>query len=137
MAAAAMYSCVPKISVTRVAPMSASTSEILLCPTGASGPFASIKRPPSATVPRQKLVSRSRAASARDIIGKIARRIACPGVKDRLHRSPATLDIIGALKQRRIANHAIVDEGLVSGIGLHLEVVLVGKVHADGVQFHG
>jgi hypothetical protein len=36
--------------------------------------------------------------------------ILLPGVKERLHRPPAVLDIVGALEQRLVAGQAVVDQ---------------------------
>jgi hypothetical protein len=38
-----------------------------------------------------------------EITAKISGRVVCPGIEDRLHRSPTCLDIVGVLKQGRIA----------------------------------
>src|SRR6195952_5125331 len=54
-----------------------------------------------------------------------------PGVEERLHRPPAGLDAVGALKQDIVADHAVVDQGLIAGARLGLEVVLVAEFHFD------
>src|ERR1700749_4103914 len=40
-----------------------------------------------------------------------------PGVEKGLHRLPAGFDAIGALEQDIVADHAIIDQGLVTGRG--------------------
>ena len=76
----------------------------------------SVERPPRAAIARQQLVGRGGAIATGDIVRKVPWRIVCPGIEDGLHRLPAAFDVVGALKQRCIADHAVVDQRLVSGI---------------------
>src|ERR1700680_950151 len=62
--------------------------------------------------------------------GWIDRQLSCvlPGVEHRLHDAPCVLHDIGAHEQRLIADHDIVEQGLVSDIGLLGKPVLVAEV---------
>src|ERR1035438_6227205 len=57
-----------------------------------------------------------------------------PGIKERLHRLPAGLHAVGALEQDVVADHAVVDQRLIAGRGLGLEVILVAEFHLDAVD---
>src|SRR5712692_236676 len=57
-----------------------------------------------------------------------------PRIKERLHRLPAGLHAIGALKQDVVADHAVIDQRLIAGGWLGLEVVLVAELHLDAVD---
>src|SRR4029077_10778495 len=96
-----------------------------------------VQRPPGATVAREELVSRGRAVAASGIVWKRGRRIFCPKIQDWLNSGPARLDVIGALEQGRVTDHAIVDQGFIAGVRRGLEIVLVGEVHGDVAQLHG
>ena len=50
-------------------------------------------------------------------------------------RQPASIDV-GALEQRGIADHAVVEQRLVAGAGHALESVLVAELHVDAVDLH-
>src|SRR5690349_19896683 len=121
-------------SVTSVPSTSASTREILRF--SAIDTSGSVQRPPGAAVACQQVVGRGRTTSARGIAREISRRIVCPGIKDGLHGSPSRFDIVSAVKQGRITDHAVVNERFVSGVGRQLEIGLVSKVHADRAQLH-
>ena len=84
----------------------------------------------------KELVGRRGAAAPGGIIGKIRRWIVRPGVEDRLHRLPTGFHGVGALKQRRVANHAVIEQRFVAGIGRDFEIVLVGEIHADVAEPH-
>src|SRR5262249_26380391 len=91
----------------------------------------SVERPPGAAIARLQFVGRSGTAAACGVIREITRRIVCPSVEDRLRDLPAGFDGVGALKQRRIADHAVVDQRLVSGVAGDLEVGLVCEIHVS------
>ena len=59
-----------------------------------------------------------------------------PGVEERLHRLPAGLDAVGALKQDVVADHAVIDQRLVAGRRFGLEVILVAELHLDAVDLN-
>src|SRR6202011_6169550 len=125
-------------SVTSVPSTSASTREIFrfsairnLCS------VRSFEGAPGAAIARQQFVRRGRAVPARNIAWNILGRIGGPGVEDGLHRPPARLDIVGALEQRRVADHAVIEQRLVAGAGRHVEIALIGEVHADVAKLHG
>src|SRR5262249_18826448 len=123
-------------SVTSVPSTSASTSEIFPRRAIRSSPAPSVERTPGTAVARDQLAGRRGPAAAGDIVRKIARRIVGPGIEDGLHRLPARFDIVRALEQGRVSNHAIVEERLVTDVGRHLEIRLVGKIHADIAQLY-
>src|SRR6266511_1167152 len=62
-------------------------------------------------------------------------RAAGPGIEQPLHGAPSCLDRIGALKQDRIADEAVVDQRLVSDRCEWREIVLVGEIHLDAFDF--
>src|SRR6185503_14185231 len=94
----------------------------------------SVERTPGTAVARDQLAGRRGPAAAGNIVWKITRRIVGPGIEDRLYRLPTRFDIVCALEQRRVADHAIVEKRLVTDVGRHLEISLVGKIHADIAQ---
>lgn len=53
------------------------------------------------------------------------RRTARPCVERGLHGPPAGLDVVGALEQRGIADHRVINQRLVPGARLAPEIVLV------------
>src|SRR6185312_11410591 len=57
-----------------------------------------------------------------------------PCIEERLHCLPAGLDAVGALKQDVVADHAVVDQRLITGTRLGLEVILVAEFHLDPVD---
>src|SRR5262245_13923453 len=67
------------------------------------------KRAPGAAIARQQLIRRGRSLASGGIVRKVVRRMARPCVEDRLHRRPAGLDVVGALEERGIADHAVVE----------------------------
>src|SRR4030095_6849412 len=60
-----------------------------------------------------------------------------PKIQDWLNSCPARLDVVGPLEQSCVADHAIIDEGLIAGVWRSLEIVLVGEVQSDVAQLHG
>ncbi len=59
-----------------------------------------------------------------------------PGIEEWLHRLPAGLDAVGALEQDVVADHAVVDQGLIAGAGRRPEVILVLEAHFHAVDRH-
>src|SRR6266851_9973028 len=118
-------------SVTSVPSTSASTRESLRFSAIGTSTVRSFEGAPGAAIARQQFVRRGRAVPAGDIAWNILGRIVCPGVQDGLHRAPARLDIVGPLEQRGVADHAVIDQRLVARTGRHVEIGLVGEVHAD------
>src|SRR5215470_3966881 len=123
-------------SLTSVPSTSARTSEIFRFSTISPRGQRSVQRSPSATIACQQLVSCGRTVATSDIVRKIPRRIVGPRVEDGLYRAPSCLDVVGPLEQRRVADHAVVEQRFVSGVARDLEIRLVGEVHANGVELH-
>ena len=76
-----------------------------------------VDRTPAPAVARQQLVGFARARASgrhRSAVRRVA--ILRPGIEDRLHHPPSGLDVVGALEQRRVADHAVVDQRLVAGV---------------------
>src|SRR6476620_1515198 len=57
-----------------------------------------------------------------------------PGVEKGLHRAPAGLDAVGALKQDVVADHAVVDQGLITGARLSLKKIQVAKINLEAAD---
>src|SRR5207248_11543787 len=55
--------------------------------------------------------------------------IRAPHIENRLNHRPTALDTIGTLEQCRVADHAVIDQGLVAGARLGVEVVAIAKIH--------
>src|SRR5262249_55210537 len=94
-------------------------------------------RPPAAPVTGQQALRLFRAFAA----GLVGREVLCahvaPGIKEGLHDAPTRLDAIGALKQRGVADHAVVDQRLVTGAPRRFEIILVIERHPDASNDHG
>jgi hypothetical protein len=71
------------------------------------------------------------APTCRRVVGEVARRQRGPHVEQRLHDRPAHLHHVGALEERGVADHAVVQQPLVAGAGHRPEVVLVVEPHVD------
>ncbi len=57
-----------------------------------------------------------------------------PRIEERLHRLPTGFHAVGALKQDVVADHAVVDQRLIAGSRLRLEVILVAEFHLNAVD---
>ena len=68
------------------------------------------------------------------VVGEVPRGQRFPDVEDRLDDFPAGFHHVGALEQRGIAEHAVVEQALVAGARLRAEVVGVVEVHVDFAQ---
>src|SRR6266576_5503171 len=66
--------------------------------------------PPAAAVAFEKFVGLLRSPGAGSVVREIARRERLPKIEHRVHHRPARLHHIRALKQRLIANHAVVQQ---------------------------
>src|ERR1700683_4623462 len=71
---------------------------------------------------------------------RIIREVVCwrgfPSVQNRLDDGPGGLHHVGALEQSRVAHHAVVDQGLVSGLRSAPEILGVFKRHVHRAQTH-
>ena len=75
----------------------------------------SVSVPPLATAARHQFLGLGRTPGAGGVVGEVARRQGLPDVEDRLHDRPAGFDHVGALEQRGVADHAVVEQPLVAG----------------------
>src|SRR6266436_9866388 len=82
----------------------------------------------------QKRVGLLRSRAAGRVGGQFGHSILSPGVKNRLHHTPSGFDGVGALKQRLITVHAIIDEGFVASVWSRLEVLPIVELHCDAVH---
>src|SRR5215510_10047719 len=124
------------LSLTSVPSTSARTTEMLRFSAIRPSDHRSVQRTPSTTVAGQQLVRRGGTIATRHIVRKIPRWIVGPGVEDRLYRAPPRLDVVGALEQRCISDHAVIEQRFVSRVARDLEISPVGEIHADGAQTH-
>src|SRR6266436_3653918 len=86
---------------------------------------------PLSSVLSQQLVSILRSPTASFVVGKIRRRSGIPSGLDRGDNTPGSFDLIGALKQRCISHHAIMQKTLIAGAGRVPKIVFIIKVHVD------
>src|SRR5580700_10978959 len=98
--------------------------------------LVSYRSPGAPTVVGDEFVSRHWSGATGWIIRKIVRFLRCPCIKHWLNDAPTRLYHVRALEQRCIADHAIVDERLISDVRLRREPVLVGKARLYGRQSH-
>src|SRR5262245_34227094 len=89
---------------------------------------------PAAAVAQQELVGLLGSRTAGGIDRQVARALLFPDAEYRLHDAPAGLDRIGALEQRGIACHAVVDQRFVACAGRGLENILVVELHVDALD---
>src|SRR5215510_5633004 len=92
-------------------------------------------RQPCMPIARKQAIGGGGAGTAGGIIGEIISRSACPGIEDPLYGAPSRLDRIGPLEQGGVAYETIVDQRLVADRRQRREIVPVGKVHFDAVDF--
>ena len=93
-------------------------------------------RPPgSIPVARQQLVRRLRAVAAGVVVREFSL-LRRPGVEHRLHDAPSLLHHVGTHEERRVADHDVIDQRLVSDIRLLREPVIVVEVHLHGGEVH-
>src|SRR5262249_27416508 len=91
-------------------------------------------RQPCAPIAREQ-AGGGGAGAAGGIVREIVGRSARPGIEEPLYRAPSRLDRIGPLEQGGVAYEAIVDQRLVADRRQRREIVPVGKVHFDAVDF--
>src|SRR5215831_10597632 len=90
-------------------------------------------RHPCAPIARKQAIGGGGAAGG--IIGEIISRSACPSIEEPLYGAPSRLDRIGPLEQGGVAYEAIVDQRFVAHRRQRREIIPVGKVHFDAVDF--
>src|SRR5438128_9328575 len=89
---------------------------------------------PLAAFPSEQLIGFLRSPTSGRIVGKGRRWLGIPNFLNRRYDTPAGFDLIGALKQRRVAQHAIVQETFVAGGQRVAEIVFIIKVHVDSAD---
>src|SRR5437870_11646120 len=89
-----------------------------------------------APVALEEFFSFLRAPGPSGIVRKISRRKRLPHIEDRTDDAPSGLDHVGALEQRLVADHAIVEQALVARGGLCAEVVGVLEIHVHCAKTH-
>src|SRR5436853_270338 len=87
------------------------------------------ERPPLPAAAPQQLLGGVRPGGAGGVEFERHALVGAPHVEDRLHHGPASLDAVGALEQGRIADHAVIDQGLVAGARLGVEIVAIAEIH--------
>src|SRR5581483_7518933 len=99
-----------------------------------SFPAMSGQLAPAAAVAGEQIVRFFRSFAAGVVNLQSPRAGLVPGIEEGLHRAPAGFHAVGALEQDVVADHAVVDQRLVAGRRLRLEVVLVAELHLDAVD---
>src|ERR1700731_1657767 len=84
---------------------------------------------PTAAIAFHQFVGLSRAPGSSGIVGEITRRQRLPHVEYGIDNAPTSLDHVGALEQRGIADHAVMQQAFVSSRRSNAEIVGVGEVH--------
>src|SRR5262249_28019330 len=85
--------------------------------------------PPAAAVRLHQRLGGSRTPRAHRVVGKISRRQRVPDVQDRRGDLPGCLDDVGAVEERAVADHRVVQEPLVAGRGARIAQVSIPQVH--------
>src|SRR6516162_2182447 len=85
--------------------------------------MASHDRPPTAAVPGEEAVGLDGPLAAGLVHGKVLAAGAAPGVDEGLDHAPAGFDSVGALEQDGVADHAVIDQRLVSGARRNVDVM--------------
>src|ERR1700681_1776105 len=93
--------------------------------------------PPLAFVAFQELVCILRPPRAGCVVGKFARWQSGPDVQHRIHDAPAGFDHVRALKQGRVADHAVIEQNLVAGVGIRSKIlgIFEANLHRSHPQY--
>src|SRR5581483_3532488 len=91
---------------------------------------------PAASVALHQIVGILRSPSSGSVVGEMARRERFPDIQYGVNHRPSSLDHISTLEERRVSDHAIVQQPLITGTGSDAEVVGVLEVHVDATQAH-
>src|SRR6185437_10507965 len=91
---------------------------------------------PASAIVGQKLIRFAGSWASRRIDWKICLALLGPGVEHRLYDTPSVLHHIGAHEQRRIADHDVIEQGLVSDVRLLGEPVVVAELHLHRGEVH-
>src|ERR1700694_2374235 len=87
--------------------------------------------PPLAFVAFQELVCILRPPGAGCVVGKLARWQSRPDIQHRIHDAPAGFNHVRALKQGRIADHAVIEQNLVTGVGIRSKILGIFEAHVN------
>src|SRR5450755_3463053 len=85
--------------------------------------------PPLALVAFQEFVGNFRPPRPGCVIRKLARRYGRPNVQYWIDDAPPGFDHVGALKQGRIADHAVVEQNLITGMSIRSKIPGILKAH--------
>src|SRR5215470_4901007 len=88
------------------------------------------------SVTLEQLVCFARPPATRLIVGKIPWRQRFPNVEHRTDHAPAGFHHVGTLKQRGVAYHAIMEQPLITSIGLGAEIISIFEIHIYRTQSH-
>src|SRR5256885_16515601 len=97
---------------------------------------SSIEIPPVAAVALHQLVGLFRSPASAGIIRKITWWQRLPYIQNRADYAPASFEHVTALEQCSIADHAVVQQALVTGAGLSAEIISVIEIHVHRTQSH-
>src|SRR5215831_16429748 len=87
-----------------------------------------LDRPPLPIVRLKQLIGLYWAPCTRRIIWKLSRRQRSPHVQHWIDHAPSRLDHIRALEKRRIPDHAVVKQHLITGVGVGPKILRVFEV---------
>src|SRR5260370_22471848 len=92
-------------------------------------PSWSRDRPPLPPAAPQQIVRSLRTGATHGIYFERDGLVVLPQIEDRLHHLPTGFHPVRPVEQHRVADHAVVDEGLIAGGRLGVEVILIGEIH--------
>src|SRR5499427_2905685 len=107
----------------------------ILCRAARVRMMAGRDRQPCMPVAREQAIGGGGTGAAGGIVGEIVGGGARPGLEQTLHGAPGRLNRIGPLEQGSVADETIVDQRLVTHRRHRREIVPVGKIHVDAVDF--
>src|SRR6516225_7907577 len=94
----------------------------------------SADRPPLPAAAPQQIVRSLRSGAACGIHSERGCLVVVPQVEHRLHDLPPGFDPVRTVEQHLIADHAVVNQGFITGRRFGVEIVLVREVHAYAVK---
>src|ERR1700675_1567249 len=91
---------------------------------------------PTAAIAFHQFVGLSRAPGSSGIVGEITRRQRLPHVEHGIDNAPTGFDHVGALEQRGVADHAVMQQAFVASRRSDPEIVSIGEVHIHFAELH-
>src|SRR5713226_5812723 len=93
---------------------------------------------PASSIAFDELISLARPPSSGGVIRKARRLLVCdlPGFEDRVHQAPGGFHAVGAVEERRVAAHAVVQERGIRAARASAKRRAVAKIHRDGLYAH-